>query len=131
MEDIAGGGATGAAARLHSGKGRRASKPSSSAKPALAPPQANVAGAEGGGPPEMVTPVVRASLTKQGYKIIGSHSGVKLCRWTKVSVHSVVCWRWRLASRGFPVRGERVLCCARAVDAAWPWRLLQAHLLRH
>ncbi|XP_022869688.1 S-adenosyl-L-methionine-dependent tRNA 4-demethylwyosine synthase [Olea europaea var. sylvestris] len=32
---------------------------------------------------EMVTPVIRASLVKQGYKIIGSHSGVKLCRWTK------------------------------------------------
>ncbi|KAK9073303.1 hypothetical protein SSX86_007627 [Deinandra increscens subsp. villosa] len=31
----------------------------------------------------MVTPVIRASLTKQGYKIIGSHSGVKICRWTK------------------------------------------------
>ncbi|KAL4559454.1 hypothetical protein LXL04_031592 [Taraxacum kok-saghyz] len=35
------------------------------------------------GPKEMVTPVIRASLTKQGYKIIGSHSGVKICRWTK------------------------------------------------
>eukprot|EP01023_Acetabularia_acetabulum_P004903 TRINITY_DN12051_c0_g1_i1.p1 TRINITY_DN12051_c0_g1~~TRINITY_DN12051_c0_g1_i1.p1 ORF type:complete len:659 (-),score=98.37 TRINITY_DN12051_c0_g1_i1:343-2319(-) len=35
------------------------------------------------GPKEMVTPVIRSSLTKQGYKIIGSHSGVKLCRWTK------------------------------------------------
>lgn len=32
---------------------------------------------------EMVTPSVRKNLTKQGYKIIGSHSGVKLCRWTK------------------------------------------------
>ncbi|KAK1256732.1 hypothetical protein QJS04_geneDACA024040 [Acorus gramineus] len=32
---------------------------------------------------EMVTPVIRTSLEKQGYKIIGSHSGVKLCRWTK------------------------------------------------
>ncbi|KAA0065238.1 S-adenosyl-L-methionine-dependent tRNA 4-demethylwyosine synthase [Cucumis melo var. makuwa] len=31
----------------------------------------------------MVTPVIRASLEKQGYKIIGSHSGVKICRWTK------------------------------------------------
>jgi tRNA wybutosine-synthesizing protein 1 len=30
-----------------------------------------------------VTPSLRASLTKQGYKIVGSHSGVKLCRWTK------------------------------------------------
>ncbi|RKP20561.1 Tyw1 protein, partial [Rozella allomycis CSF55] len=32
---------------------------------------------------EMVTPIVRESLQKQGYKIIGSHSGVKICRWTK------------------------------------------------
>ncbi len=31
----------------------------------------------------MVTDEIRQSLTKQGYKIIGSHSGVKLCRWTK------------------------------------------------
>jgi len=36
-----------------------------------------------GEPKEMVTPMLRKSLTKQGYKIIGSHSGVKLCRWTK------------------------------------------------
>ena len=32
---------------------------------------------------EMVTPSLRTALTKQGYKIVGSHSGVKLCRWTK------------------------------------------------
>ncbi|CAA6657604.1 unnamed protein product [Spirodela intermedia] len=32
---------------------------------------------------EMVSPVIRTNLEKQGYKIIGSHSGVKLCRWTK------------------------------------------------
>lgn len=32
---------------------------------------------------EMVTPTIRSNLEKQGYKIIGSHSGVKLCRWTK------------------------------------------------
>ena len=35
------------------------------------------------GPKEMVTPQLRKTLTKQGYKIIGTHSGVKLCRWTK------------------------------------------------
>ncbi|KAJ4962617.1 hypothetical protein NE237_022556 [Protea cynaroides] len=35
------------------------------------------------GKKDMVTPVLRANLEKQGYKIIGSHSGVKLCRWTK------------------------------------------------
>ena len=34
-------------------------------------------------PKEMVTPLLRKSLEKQGYKLIGSHSGVKLCRWTK------------------------------------------------
>ena len=33
--------------------------------------------------PEMITPNLRKELTKQGYKLIGTHSGVKLCRWTK------------------------------------------------
>lgn len=32
---------------------------------------------------EMLTDKNREALTKQGYKLIGSHSGVKLCRWTK------------------------------------------------
>ncbi|KAI7870998.1 hypothetical protein BDF14DRAFT_1878836 [Spinellus fusiger] len=32
---------------------------------------------------EMVSPMLHKNLTKQGYKIIGSHSGVKICRWTK------------------------------------------------
>jgi hypothetical protein len=32
---------------------------------------------------EMVTRLQRKALTKEGYKIIGSHSAVKLCRWTK------------------------------------------------
>ncbi|KAH9393761.1 S-adenosyl-L-methionine-dependent tRNA 4-demethylwyosine synthase [Tyrophagus putrescentiae] len=32
---------------------------------------------------DMITPDLRKELTKQGYKLIGSHSGVKLCRWTK------------------------------------------------
>ena len=35
---------------------------------------------------EMITPLLRESLTKQGYKLIGTHSGVKLCRWTKVLI---------------------------------------------
>lgn len=36
-------------------------------------------------PKEMVptTSPTYASLTKQGYTIVGSHSGVKICRWTK------------------------------------------------
>ncbi|CAK6444625.1 unnamed protein product [Pipistrellus nathusii] len=32
---------------------------------------------------DMITPALREALTKQGYQLIGSHSGVKLCRWTK------------------------------------------------
>ena len=31
-------------------------------------------------PKEMITPLLRKSLEKQGYKLIGSHSGVKLVR---------------------------------------------------
>ena len=31
----------------------------------------------------MLTEQLRAALSKQGYKLLGSHSGVKLCRWTK------------------------------------------------
>nr|XP_031302626.1 S-adenosyl-L-methionine-dependent tRNA 4-demethylwyosine synthase TYW1-like [Camelus dromedarius]XP_031303722.1 S-adenosyl-L-methionine-dependent tRNA 4-demethylwyosine synthase TYW1-like [Camelus dromedarius] len=34
----------------------------------------------------MISPALREALTKQGYQLIGSHSGVKLCRWTKVFV---------------------------------------------
>lgn len=34
-------------------------------------------------PRAMVTPAQRRALTKEGYKIIGTHSAVKLCRWTK------------------------------------------------
>lgn len=33
--------------------------------------------------PEMVTKRHRAQLTKEGYKLIGTHSAVKICRWTK------------------------------------------------
>ena len=32
---------------------------------------------------EMINPRIRAGLTKQGYSLFGTHSGVKLCRWTK------------------------------------------------
>ena len=32
---------------------------------------------------EMITPMQRKALTKEGYKLIGTHSAVKICRWTK------------------------------------------------
>jgi tRNA wybutosine-synthesizing protein 1 len=34
-------------------------------------------------PREMVTPSQAKALQKEGYKLIGTHSAVKLCRWTK------------------------------------------------
>lgn len=34
-------------------------------------------------PKEMVTPKQAKALKKEGYQLIGSHSAVKLCRWTK------------------------------------------------
>jgi len=34
-------------------------------------------------PKAMVTPKQAAALKKEGYRIIGTHSAVKLCRWTK------------------------------------------------
>ena len=34
-------------------------------------------------PREMVTPSQAAALKKEGYRLIGTHSAVKLCRWTK------------------------------------------------
>jgi tRNA wybutosine-synthesizing protein 1 len=39
---------------------------------------------EDNSPKEMVTALLKESLTKQGYRIVGTHSGVKMCRWTKV-----------------------------------------------
>jgi flavodoxin len=50
---------------------------------AAAEKRAEAAAAASGAPREMVTPAQRRALTKEGYKLIGSHSAVKICRWTK------------------------------------------------
>jgi tRNA wybutosine-synthesizing protein 1 len=34
-------------------------------------------------PRPMLNPTITNHLGKQGYDLIGTHSGVKLCRWTK------------------------------------------------
>lgn len=34
----------------------------------------------------MLTPMLRTTLTRQGYKLIGSHSGVKLCRFVYLNL---------------------------------------------
>ncbi|XP_050340245.1 uncharacterized protein LOC126766532 [Bactrocera neohumeralis] len=41
------------------------------------------AGGVAGSRKELLNPRLRKNLEKQGYNLIGSHSGVKLCRWTK------------------------------------------------
>ncbi|KAI5431028.1 hypothetical protein KIW84_035251 [Lathyrus oleraceus] len=38
------------------------------------------------GEKEMVTLAIIANLLKQGYKIIGSHSGIKICIWTRLQL---------------------------------------------
>jgi hypothetical protein len=51
---------------------------------------------------EMVTPSQRKALTKEGYKIIGTHSAVKLCRWTKHQLRGRGVRSLLLVSRVFP-----------------------------
>ncbi|XP_043910140.1 S-adenosyl-L-methionine-dependent tRNA 4-demethylwyosine synthase TYW1-like [Protopterus annectens] len=46
-------------------------------------PKLSVGKNEDSQPREMITSALRNALAKQGYRLIGSHSGVKLCRWTK------------------------------------------------
>ncbi|KAF4653974.1 S-adenosyl-L-methionine-dependent tRNA 4-demethylwyosine synthase [Perkinsus olseni] len=46
----------------------------------------DASGACGGNDKEMVTKKHRAALTREGYRLVGSHSAVKLCRWTKHQV---------------------------------------------
>ena len=59
-----------------------------------------------GEPREMVTKLQRKALIKEGYRIIGSHSAVKLCRYTRVMHtvpavripnHFIICYRWTKA----------------------------------
>ena len=35
---------------------------------------------------EMISDLQRKTLSKQGYQLIGSHSAVKMCRWTKAQL---------------------------------------------
>lgn len=40
---------------------------------------------------EMLTPSLRKALSKQGYRLLGTHSGVKMCRWTKAMLRGIFC----------------------------------------
>ncbi len=94
------------------------------------------AGADGG-PPEMVTPVVRESLTKQGYKIVGTHSGVKICRWTKAmlrgrggcykhSFYGIASHRCMEATPSLACANKCVFCWrhhTNPIGKEWKWKM--------
>lgn len=87
--------------------------------------------------PEMVTPMLRSSLTKQGYKLIGSHSGVKLCRWTKSmlrgrggcykhSFYGIASHRCMEATPSLACANKCVFCWrhhSNPVGTEWRWRM--------
>lgn len=54
-----------------------------SAAPASTAPARKATDAEISGSPEQLTPRLRKNLSKEGYKLVGTHSAVKLCRWTR------------------------------------------------
>ncbi|GMH16217.1 hypothetical protein Nepgr_018058 [Nepenthes gracilis] len=86
---------------------------------------------------EMVTPLIRANLEKQGYKIIGSHSGVKLCRWTKSqlrgrggcykhSFYGIESHRCMEATPSLACANKCVFCWrhhTNPVGKSWQWKL--------
>ncbi|KAF5182037.1 S-adenosyl-l-methionine-dependent trna 4-demethylwyosine synthase [Thalictrum thalictroides] len=86
---------------------------------------------------EMVTPVIRASLQKQGYKIIGSHSGVKICRWTKSqlrgrggcykhSFYGIESHRCMEATPSLACANKCVFCWrhhSNPVGKSWQWKM--------
>ena len=89
------------------------------------------------GPQEMVTPVVRESLTKQGYKIVGTHSGVKICRWTKAmlrgrggcykhSFYGIASHRCMEATPSLACANKCVFCWrhhTNPVGKEWKWKM--------
>eukprot|EP00899_Mesostigma_viride_P008907 jgi/Mesvir1/18017/Mv09347-RA.2 len=95
------------------------------------------AGAAPQSPKAMVTPLVHKSLTKQGYKVIGTHSGVKLCRWTKSqlrgrggcykhSFYGIESHRCMEATPSLACANKCVFCWrhhSNPVGTSWKWKM--------
>lgn len=106
-------------------------------------------------PPKEMVPVnspTHTSLTKQGYSIIGSHSGVKICRWTKsalrgrgscykYSFYGIASHRCMEATPSLSCSNKCVFCWRHGtnpVGTTWRWQvdppdmifsgMLQAHV---
>ncbi|KAM7001354.1 S-adenosyl-L-methionine-dependent tRNA 4-demethylwyosine synthase TYW1-like isoform 2-T3 [Passerculus sandwichensis] len=96
-------------------------------------------GAAGAERREMITPALRKALTKQGYKLIGSHSGVKLCRWTKAMLrgrggcykhtfYGIESHRCMEATPSLACANKCVFCWrhhTNPVGTEWRWRMDQ------
>ncbi|KAK5696667.1 Fe-S oxidoreductase [Elasticomyces elasticus] len=106
-------------------------------------------------PPKAMVPVnspTYNSLTKQGYTIVGSHSGVKICRWTKsalrgrgscykysfygIASHLCTTWRWTvdpadLVFAGMKEGHYKKIKMMRGVPGVRAERFAEAMQIRH
>lgn len=87
-------------------------------------------------PRDMLTAKHRAQLTKEGYKLIGSHSAVKLCRWTKHqlrgrggcykhSFYGITSYQCMEATPSLACANKCVFCWRHhknPVGTSWKWR---------
>jgi len=85
---------------------------------------------------EMLTKRHRAQLTKEGYRLIGSHSAVKLCRWTKHqlrgrggcykhSFYGITSYQCMEATPSLACANKCVFCWRHhknPVGTSWKWR---------
>ncbi|XP_053817076.1 S-adenosyl-L-methionine-dependent tRNA 4-demethylwyosine synthase TYW1-like isoform X2 [Vidua chalybeata] len=100
-------------------------------------------GAAGAERREMITPALREALNKQGYKLIGSHSGVKLCRWTKSMLrgrggcykhtfYGIESHRCMEATPSLACANKCVFCWrhhTNPVGTEWRWKMDQPELI--
>jgi tRNA wybutosine-synthesizing protein 1 len=92
---------------------------------------------------EMVDDTLRATLTKQGYKLVGSHAGVKMCRWTKSMLRGQGgCYKntfYGIASHQCMESTTNLACASKCVfcwrhqrnptGTEWKWKLDDAKLI--
>ncbi|XP_068010528.1 S-adenosyl-L-methionine-dependent tRNA 4-demethylwyosine synthase TYW1-like isoform X2 [Melanerpes formicivorus] len=92
---------------------------------------------------DMITPALREALTKQGYRLIGSHSGVKLCRWTKSmlrgrggcykhSFYGIQSHRCMEATPSLACANKCVFCWrhhTNPVGTEWQWKMDQPEMI--
>ena len=96
-----------------------------------------------GKPKKMLNASLEASLTKQGYKLVGSHSGVKLCRWTKAMLrgrggcykhtfYGIASYQCMEATPSLACANKCVFCWRHhknPVGTSWRWETDDAALL--